>query len=188
MALTYKKLSDLQDVAPANINSTTKFIITTGEVKTNNNLKVSDFVVDDLITSSTTRPLSSRMGKKLQDEKATKLYNAKNIPNNSNYTIIPTDNGSIITVQSSGSSSCTISITAGTHQDFPVGFNVKIYAYDFSGPSTSDSSIFFNSGDSQQAFFAGATDEGNKLPLNTLVEIIKVSETLWITSTRLFAI
>lgn len=70
MALTYKKLSELTDMTASNIDTTTKLVVTTGVSKTNNNLKVSDLVVDDLVTSNSYRALSAKMGKKLQDEKA----------------------------------------------------------------------------------------------------------------------
>lgn len=70
MALTYKKLSELTDMTSANIDTTTKLVVTTGSTKVNNNLKVTDLIVDDLVTNNQYRALSAKQGKKLEDEKA----------------------------------------------------------------------------------------------------------------------
>lgn len=70
MALTYKKLSELSDMTSSQIDTTTKIVVTTGSTKVNNNLKVTDLIVDDLATANQYRALSAKQGKKLQDEKA----------------------------------------------------------------------------------------------------------------------
>ena len=70
MALTEKKLSEYSDITSGQIDATTRVPTITGSPLTNKNLKISDLVVDDLNTSNSFRPLSSKMGKKLQDEKA----------------------------------------------------------------------------------------------------------------------
>jgi hypothetical protein len=70
MALTYKKIGELTDMTSANINDTTKILATTGSTKVNNNLKVSDLIVDNLSTDNRYQALSAKQGKLLQDSKA----------------------------------------------------------------------------------------------------------------------
>ena len=70
MALTYKKLSELADMTSANIDTTTKLVVTTGSTKVNNNLKVTDLIVDDLSTNNSYRALSAKQGYNLDQNKA----------------------------------------------------------------------------------------------------------------------
>jgi len=70
MALENKKLSTYDDLASANIDTTTKLVVLTGATKINANLPVADFIEDTLTSSSVIKPLSAKQGKALQDSKA----------------------------------------------------------------------------------------------------------------------
>lgn len=70
MALENKKLSSYDDLASANIDTTTKIVVLTGATKVNNNLPVTNFIEDTLTSTSTVKPLSAKQGKALQDSKA----------------------------------------------------------------------------------------------------------------------
>lgn len=70
MALENKKLSAYDDLASANIDTTTKLVVLTGATKVNNNLPVTNFIEDSLTSTSVVKPLSAKQGKALQDTKA----------------------------------------------------------------------------------------------------------------------
>lgn len=70
MALENKKLSAYDDLASANIDTTTKLVVLTGATKVNNNLPVTNFIEDSLTSTSVVKPLSAKQGKTLQDTKA----------------------------------------------------------------------------------------------------------------------
>lgn len=70
MALENKKLSAYDDLASANIDTTTKLVVLTGSTKVNNNLPVTNFIEDSLTSTSVVKPLSAKQGKALQDTKA----------------------------------------------------------------------------------------------------------------------
>lgn len=70
MALENKKLSAYDDLASANIDTTTKLVVLTGATKVNNNLPVTNFIEDSLTSTSVVKPLSAKQGKVLQDTKA----------------------------------------------------------------------------------------------------------------------
>ena len=70
MALENKKLSSYDDLASANIDTTTKIVVLTGATKVNANLPVTSFVEDSLTSTSVVKPLSAKQGKALQDTKA----------------------------------------------------------------------------------------------------------------------
>ena len=70
MALENKKLSSYDDLASANIDTTTKLVVLTGATKVNSNLPVVNFIEDTLTSTSVVKPLSAKQGKVLQDTKA----------------------------------------------------------------------------------------------------------------------
>ena len=70
MALENKKLSSYDDLASANIDTTTKLVVLTGATKVNSNLPVVNFIEDTLTSASVVKPLSAKQGKALQDTKA----------------------------------------------------------------------------------------------------------------------
>lgn len=70
MALENKKLSSYDDLASANIDTTTKLVVLTGATKVNSNLPVVNFIEDTLTSTSVVKPLSAKQGKALQDTKA----------------------------------------------------------------------------------------------------------------------
>lgn len=70
MALENKKLSSYDDLASANIDTTTKLVVLTGATKVNSNLPVVNFIEDTLTSTSAVKPLSAKQGKVLQDTKA----------------------------------------------------------------------------------------------------------------------
>ena len=66
MALENKKLSSYDDLASANVDTTTKLVVLTGTTKVNNNLPVTNFIEDSLTSISTVKPLSAKQGKVLK--------------------------------------------------------------------------------------------------------------------------
>ena len=69
MALTYKKLSELADMTSSTIDSTTRLAVTTGSTKVNNNLKVSDLVVNNLTTNNQYQALSPLKAKNFKTKR-----------------------------------------------------------------------------------------------------------------------
>lgn len=73
MALTYKKISELDNLSPEAIDDATKLITTIGVNKLNKNLPIKDFVEDSLTSTSKYKALSAKKGKELADSLDNKL-------------------------------------------------------------------------------------------------------------------